>query len=241
MLVEGIFSGGNGMVHDYVNKLVDWMSVHRNEENAEPMKKYMRNQFEFLGIKTPQRTALLREFLKEHGKPHLEDLSETVLGLWELPEREFQYIALALLEKDVKKLTESHVKLAEKLIVTKSWWDTVDHLATRIVGTILKKHPVLIKPFTGTWIQSDNFWLQRTAILFQLKYKKDTDEALLYRYIRMCKDSKEFFIQKAIGWALREYSKTNPESVKRFVESEELAPLSKREALKVIKKATESH
>jgi 3-methyladenine DNA glycosylase AlkD len=229
------------MEHGYVNKLADWMRSHRNEENAGPMKKYMRNQFEFLGIKTPERIALLREFLKEHGKPHFEDLSETVLALWELPEREFQHIALTLLEKDVKKLSEEHVKLAEKLIVTKSWWDTVDHLATRIVGTILKKHPELIEPYTRKWIQSDNFWLKRTAILFQLKYKKDTNEALLYHYIRMCKDSKEFFIQKAIGWALREYSKTNPESVKRFVDSEELAPLSKREALKVIKKSKERH
>jgi 3-methyladenine DNA glycosylase AlkD len=229
------------MVYDYVNKLVDWMRSHRNEEHAEPMKKYMRNQFEFLGIKTPERTALLREFLKEHGKPKFEDLEETVLLLWELPKREFQYIALSLLEKEVKKLSEEHVKLAERLIVTKSWWDTVDHLAPRIVGMILKKHPELIEPYTGKWIQSDNFWLKRTAILFQLKYKKDTDEALLYHYIRMCKDSKEFFIQKAIGWALREYSKTNPESVKRFVDSEELAPLSKREALKVIIKAKESH
>jgi 3-methyladenine DNA glycosylase AlkD len=227
------------MVQTYVVQLKEWMYQHRNEENSVPMKKYMRDQFEFLGIKTPERTALLREFLKQYGKPPFEHLNDIILALWELPEREFQYIALTLLEKEVKKLSEEHLLLAETLIVTKSWWDTVDHLATKIVGTILKSHPQLIEPYTRRWIQSDHFWLNRTAILFQLKYKDDTDESLLYHYIRMCKDSKEFFIQKAIGWALREYSKTNPESVLRFVESEELAPLSKREALKIIKKMSE--
>jgi 3-methyladenine DNA glycosylase AlkD len=224
------------MADIYVKPLVQWMNEHRNEENAKPMKKYMRDQFEFLGIKAPQRNALLKEFLKEYGKPRLEELPQTVLALWELPEREFQYIALTLLEKDVKKLSDKHLALAETLVVTKSWWDTVDPLSTNIIGTILKKHPKWIEYYTGKWVQSDHMWLQRTAILFQLKYKKETDEQLLYEYIRMCKDSKEFFIQKAIGWALREYSKTNPESVIKFVESEHLPPLSKREALKIIKK-----
>jgi 3-methyladenine DNA glycosylase AlkD len=228
--------GGRAMADIYVRQLVQWMNQHRDEENAKPMKKYMRDQFEFLGIKASQRNALLREFFKEHGKPHLEELPQIVLALWELPEREFQYIGLTLLEKDVKKLSDEHLTLAETLVVTKSWWDTVDHLAANIIGTILKKHPKWIGHYTRKWIQSDYIWLQRTAILFQLKYKKETDEQLLYHYIRMCKDSKEFFIQKAIGWALREYSKTNPESVIRFVESEHLAPLSKREALKIINK-----
>jgi 3-methyladenine DNA glycosylase AlkD len=226
------------MIDVYMSKLIQWMNQHRSEDNAKLMKKYMREQFEFLGIKVPERQSLLKEFFKKHGKPCLEDLPEVVLALWELPEREFQYIALSLLEKNVKKMSEEHLKLAETLIVSKSWWDTVDHLATRIVGTILKNYPELIAPYTRKWIQSDNFWLNRTAILFQLKYKTDTDESLLYDYIRMHKDSGEFFIQKAIGWALREYSKTNPGSVKRFVESEELAPLSRREALKIIKKTS---
>jgi 3-methyladenine DNA glycosylase AlkD len=228
--------GGKTMADIYIRQLVEWMNQHRNEENAKAMKKYMRDQFDFLGIRAPQRNALLREFLKEHGKPRLEELPQMVLALWELPEREFQYIALTLLEKDVKKLSDEHLSLAETLVVTKSWWDTVDYLAANIIGTILKKHPKWIEHYTRKWIQSDHMWLQRTAILFQLKYKKETDEQLLYQYIRMCKDSREFFIQKAIGWALREYSKTNPESVIRFVESEHLTPLSKREALKIIKK-----
>jgi len=166
----------------------------------------------------------------------LKELDEILLALWNEPEREFQYAALFLLEKNTKKLTSEHIELAEKLIITKSWWDTVDYLAANIVGTILKKQPKLISTYAEKWIHSNNIWLQRTALLFQLKYKKETDELLLYRYIRTCISSKEFFIQKAIGWVLREYSKVDPDSVIRFVESEDLPALSRREALKVINK-----
>jgi len=220
----------------YVDRLVEWMKEHRNEKEAEPMSQYMRNQFAFLGIKTLQRKQLLKDFFTRYGLPPLKELDEILLALWNEPEREFQYAALFLLEKNTKKLTSEHIELAEKLIITKSWWDTVDYLAANIVGTILKKQPGLISTYAEKWIHSNNIWLQRTALLFQLKYKKETDELLLYRYTRTCISSKEFFIQKAIGWVLREYSKVDPDSVIRFVESEDLPALSRREALKVINK-----
>ena len=120
------------------------------------------------------------------------------------------------------------------MIVHKSWWDTVDATA-KYVGVFFKKHPHLTKPTTLRWITSDNRWLQRMAIIFQLAYKKETDVDLLFEYVLRKADSEEFFIQKAIGWALRQYAKIDAAEVKRFVEVTDLKPLSKREALKHFK------
>ena len=125
------------------------------------------------------------------------------------------------------------------MIITKSWWDTVDRIASRLVGFYFREHKELIEPYTEKWMYYGNMWLQRTALLFQLKYKKETDTDLLFGYIQALAESPEFFIQKAIGWALREYSKTAPKTVKQFVDSTLLAPLSKREALKIINKGLE--
>jgi len=205
-----------------------------NRENAFFMEKYMRNQFPFLGIKTPERRELLREFFEETGilsKPYDEKF---VWGLWGLEEREFQAAALDYMEKSLKKLEKVHLNGIEKLITTKSWWDTVDMLSAKAVGKIAADHPEVIKETIDNWAYGDDLWLRRSAILFQLKYKQKTNEELLYRYCKENGDSKEFFIQKGIGWALREYSKTNPESVKRFIARTPLSKLSIREGSKYI-------
>ena len=206
------------------------------------MKRYMRDQFEFYGIKTPGRKEFQKEFLEKNGFPSAELLEPIIKELWELPQREYQYFTVGLMEKVLKsrkplpKPAQEMIGLFEYLITTKSWWDTVDGIAIRLMGLFFQKHPEFIKPCTNKWIQSDNIWLQRTAILFQLKYKDKTDEALLFNTIKKLTDSDEFFIQKAIGWALREYSKTYPQRVIKFVQETQMAPLSKREALKVVKK-----
>ncbi len=114
-----------------------------------------------------------------------------------------------LLAKKAKKAEICRVDLYEYLILTKSWWDTVDYLAARMVGTHFQKFPTITKDYTEKWMDSENMWLQRTAILFQLGYKKNTDLKLLTNYIERLLGSKEFFINKAIGWILREYSKTD--------------------------------
>jgi 3-methyladenine DNA glycosylase AlkD len=123
--------------------------------------------------------------------------------------------------------------LLERLITTKSWWDSVDSIAP-LVGELARKYPELVEENINHWSKHDNYWLRRASILFQLKYKDETNEALLYDYMVKNADSKEFFIQKAIGWALREYSKTNPKSVKAFIEGNQLAPLSIREGSKYL-------
>ena len=210
------------------------------EQNANPeaavlMRAYMRNQFEFLGIKSPAAKGLFRELMKERGLPELEHLEAIVKALWDWPEREYQYVALNILDKLQKKLTLVSVPLLEHLITTKSWWDTVDSIAIHNVGKLLRQYPEDRDRTLAPWRCSENFWLRRTTLLCQLDYKSDTDERLLFALVEENRVSSEFFIQKAIGWALREYSKTAPETVKSFVSSTELAPLSRREALKWMK------
>lgn len=223
-------------MNNYLDLLISKLEPHADANNARPMEKYLRDLFPHLGIKKPERTRLLKEFVNEHGHPDITQIEPIVRRLWELPHREYQYVALSFLERVQKNLSNNDIELLEFLIVNKSWWDTVDIIAAKLVGTVFKNYPSLIKIYTPEWVHSDNTWLQRSALLFQLKYKQDTDTDLLYSYIDKLKTSKEFFIQKAIGWILREYSKTNPQSVLQYIESTQLASLSRREALKYMKK-----
>ncbi len=208
------------------------MRQYADPENAVPMKRYMRDQFDFLGIKSPQRRSLLREFFAEAGLPPVEELDAIARRLWRLPHREFQYVAIDVLEKRRRRLTPAHVTLCEHLITTKSWWDTVDGLAANVIGSILQSHPAIRDATINQWRLSENLWLRRTTLLFQLKYKEATDWHLLRSIITENLDSSDFFIRKAIGWVLREHSKTDAETVVNFVRTTDLSPLSKREALK---------
>lgn len=208
--------------------------ANSSEENAKPMKKYMRDQFDFFGIPSTARREISKEFMKSKPLPEGEAMRKVVKELWSLPEREYQYFGMELFMKLNKQWNEKEHVLIEELIVNKSWWDTVDYIASHIAGDYFKKFPDQIETVTGKWNHSKNIWLQRTSLLFQLKYKKQTDFKLLSRYIQQLSGSKEFFIKKAIGWILREYSKTNPVTVKKFLKEHPLAPLSKREAMKVM-------
>ncbi|MFD0587471.1 DNA alkylation repair protein [Paenibacillus sp. GCM10027627] len=212
--------------------LVETFRQNGNEQNAKKMDAYMKNHFVHLGIKAPIRRQLTKEFVKEHPFQ-----KEWVSTLWELPEREFQHVATdwLCLGQVKKSLTADDLPLLERLITTKSWWDTVDALAAHPVGAIFRSDEQARDEYVKRWNESDNMWLNRTAILFQLHYKKETDESLLYSTIARHMDSKQFFHQKAIGWALREYAKVNPQSVIAFVEANPLKPLSRREALKHLK------
>ena len=173
--------------------------------------------------------------MTEQGLPEPEHLEAIVKALWGWPEREYQYAALTLLDKSQKKLTLASVPLLAYLITTKSWWDTVDSIVIHNLGKLLRQYPAGRDLTLAPWRCSENLWLRRTTLLYQLDYKTDTDERLLFALVIENRDSSELFIQKAIGWALREYSKTAPETVKSFVDSTELAPLSRREALKWMK------
>jgi 3-methyladenine DNA glycosylase AlkD len=139
---------------------------------------------------------------------------------------------MGLLGRFEKRIPENFITTLEYLILTKPWWDTVDALASHPVGTHFQRFPAVKRKYLGKWRKSKNIWLRRTAILFQLGYKKETDFDLLSDIIRENLGSDEFFINKAIGWALRQYAYTDPKAVRRFVRETRLHSLSRREATK---------
>lgn len=219
-------------VHRYWQPLHESFEAVADPEKAVAMEKYMRNQFAFFGISSPKRQELLSRFIRENGLPESDTISEIMTNAWQIPQREMQYAAMFVMQKLIKKLPKTIIELFEQLIVEKSWWDSIDFIAPNLVGRHFQCFPEIRDETLSTWMLSGDFWLQRSCLIFQLKYKDQTDEALLFELCKQLAGEKEFFIRKAIGWALRQYARTAPQAVKYFVDSTDLQPLSKREALK---------
>ncbi|MGD1840147.1 MAG: DNA alkylation repair protein [Thermonemataceae bacterium] len=219
---------------DYVQAVVDRFSQAANAEQANKMARYMKNNFSFFGIKTPLRTTITKEITQQYGTPDYQNLAAIVQSLYKQPQRELHYYALDLVWQIRKQWKEDLISLLEEMVIQKSWWDTVDMIASKLIGAYFSNFPTSREAYIHQWIASDSLWLQRTALLFQLKYKEKTDVKLLAFCIERVMTSQAFFIQKAIGWALREYAKTDQDWVKQFVLQHPLTPLSKREALKHI-------
>lgn len=219
-------------MHPYVASLKELFEQNADPVQAAPMKKYMRDQFDYLGIKSPLFRVLMKEFISAHGIPPVYELDVILRDLWSLPQREFQYAATSLLSRSENHLPAELISTIEYMIVMKSWWDTVDTISSGALGVHFQRFPKVQEKYLAKWRASDNIWLRRAAILFQLNYKKETDFALLCEIIRENLDSKEFFINKAIGWSLRQYARTDPRAVKKFVKATPLQPLSRREAMK---------
>lgn len=222
----------NNSLNCYVQELARIYQKHTDVAFADWSKNYLRNQFEFLGIRTPIRRKITKQFIKENGLPPKEKLKDIIFMLWDLPEREYQKAALDILEKAKKELSKDDTSWLASLITKKSWWDTVDVLSPHIFGYLFSVNSELIDSYAEKWIEDENIWLQRSAILYQLHYKDKTDEERLFQFILRRANSDEFFVQKAIGWILREYAKTRPDNVRTFVTNHNLKALSKREALK---------
>jgi len=219
----------------FINTLELAFKKNSNPENAFAMSKYMKNNFPFFGIKTEDRRRIFKEIWKQNKNKVAENVREIALELYSKPEREFHYCAIEILIKELKgNYKKEDIQLIEKLILKNSWWDSVDTIAKNILGEYLLEFPSETKNVIARFSKSDNMWLNRSAILFQLGYKQKTDADLLFSESLKQAHSKEFFIQKAIGWALREYAKSNPEAVKEFVKTSNLKPLSTKEALKNI-------
>jgi 3-methyladenine DNA glycosylase AlkD len=219
---------------DYIELLETEFTQNLDAVNALQQKAYMRNQFDFYGISAGKRREITKPFLEKVYLPDKKELKMLVQTLWLKSEREYQHFAMDLTLKYIKKLEPKDMELFEYMVVNKSWWDTVDMVAVRLMGAYFKQYPETIEPQVNKWLNSNNIWLQRSALLFQLKYKMDIDTQLLSCCINNLLGSKEFFINKAIGWVLREYSRSNPEWVLDFVAKTELHPLSKREALRLM-------
>ncbi|GAA1656178.1 DNA alkylation repair protein [Catellatospora bangladeshensis] len=199
---------------------------------APAMRAYLREQFPFLGVPAPQVQATVRAVLAGSPRPDAATLREAALDCWARDEREFQYAACVLLRRHARTLDAGFLDTARHLIVTKSWWDTVDTLAAHVVGALVARHPHLVRVMDA-WAAGDELWLARTALLHQLTYKAGTDAERLLRYCAELAPHPDFFIRKAIGWALREHAKTDPAAVREFVAAQPgLSGLSRREALK---------
>ena len=211
-------------------------SSYRNAadaERAEAQRAYMRDQFPYLGITTPERRRLSRVVLKGSSRPSTSDCVALALRCWQLPEREFRYFAIDYLIAHVKQCDSSLLTTLRALITADSWWDTIDPLATRVVGPLVAADSSLLATMDA-WVRDENLWIARTAILHQLHDKTATDEKRLFEYCTLQAGHQDFFIRKAIGWALREYAYTAPEAVRAFLDRERdrLSPLSVREAAK---------
>jgi len=221
-------------MHAYIKPLSKAFEKAADPIVAEGQKAYMKNHFPFFGMKTEIRRGITSAHFKTQGLLDENSLYTVIYELWSLPQREFQYAAVELLHFHRKIFSRETIGCIEYCLTNKSWWDTVDALNTLGAGIYFEKFPDRIKTITGRWNRSNDIWLNRSSLLFQLKYKSGTDLELLSKYIVRLSTSKEFFIRKAIGWVLREYAKTDPQWVQKFVIENQLSPLSKKEALKNI-------
>lgn len=219
-------------LHPYWAPLAQPLAAAGNATDAAAMQRYMKDVAPFFGVKTPRRRALLKAHMDRYGLPEVVELTGICRSAFAQQEREWHYCAVDLLQRMARKLGPDQLALVEELITTKSWWDTVDLLAGNVAGVILQRHRAEVHALSDRWNRSDDRWLVRTAILFQLKWKAATDQALLFALVRNHAAHPDFFIRKGIGWALRSYAYTDPEAVRRFVAHTTLSPLSRREAVK---------
>ena len=215
-----------------VEELVKELKAVGIPKDAVAMKAYMKNKFEFLGVKTPARRKLTKAFFKQQTDSVID--WDFINEAWSNSYRELQYAALDYLETRKKLLTPSDLPRLKKLAQTKSWWDTIDFL-DRLVGSIIARFPET-KEIILAWSRDEDIWLRRLAIDYQLLRKEETDTEFLEKILANNLGQTEFFINKAIGWALRDYSKTNPDWVRAFIERHraEMAALSIREGSKYL-------
>lgn len=220
-------------MHPYLKEITKIYKANADAMIAAGAKAYLLNQFEFFGIKTPLRRKLCKEFYAKHPVKDHEEMKTIVKESFGQPQRELHYFAIELVGHQKKLWCKKTLPLIEWMITHKSWWDSVDSTNTHIISKFFILFPEYIPTYTSKWNLSSNKWLQRMSILFQLTYKKNTNTKLLSTYIEHCIHEQDFFIRKAIGWALRAYTYQDVKWVKAFVKAHPtLSPLSKREALK---------
>ena len=204
---------------------------------AEGARRYMKSEMPFHGVPAPLLRSICRELFRAQPLPDAASWRDEVLGIWRGAKfREERYAAIELAGLRRARAFEDLEALPvyEEMIVTGAWWDTVDAIASHRIGALLRSHPAEMKRTLREWSQGENLWKRRTAILAQLGFKEETDVPFLYACIEPSLDSKEFFLRKGIGWALRQYARTDPDEVARYILAKRaaLSPLSRREAAK---------
>ncbi|MFV0558248.1 MAG: DNA alkylation repair protein [Enterococcus sp.] len=205
----------------------------KNPELAAPMAAYMKHHFIFAGVKKPERALLTKELLKDSKNWSFQTLQSEIFWYYNQEEREYHYLAIELFVKNVKKMTIDELASFLSLVAQHQWWDSVDSWRKGF-GDWVKNHPEQLTVVYAWFYQHEDFWFRRLSIILQLQQKVATDTQLLKQAILFDQETPEFFIQKAIGWSLREYSKTNPEWVSDFLVHHQLSKLAVREASKYL-------
>lgn len=220
----------------FVLSIRDTLAPLADEKKARLMQAYMRDQFEFLGISTPQRRIATMPLLRMQSSASGDALIDIAKSLWMLPQREYQYVAIDLLARHWKALSMSHLDDLLQLVQQRSWWDCVDGLAG-VAGDVIRAaraHDPTVQKAMDAALRHPDMWVRRVAMLHQLGWRADTDAARLYSYARELSSEPDFFIRKAIGWALRDYARHDPQAIREFIlqARAQLSPLSVREAMK---------
>lgn len=221
--------------HRLVRDLKAPFETAANADIAAGQAAYMKNRFRFLGLTKPVRAALQKPIFKSCPVEDEATLAGLLETLWAFDCREYHYAALDLAVACQKIHTPALLPVLTRMTKANQWWDSIDPLAANLIGRLALRYPALNGEI-ASWIHQDDFWLRRVAILFQLKHKAKTDAALLFSLCEQTLHEKEFFIRKAIGWALREYAKTNPHAVWKFTQAHrpQMSGLSYREATRRI-------
>jgi 3-methyladenine DNA glycosylase AlkD len=219
----------------YLQLITDRFTNEGDPLRAEQQRAYMKHKFGYCGLKAAQWMAIAKELFATHGMYTGKALEEFVMLCYDQEYREIQYVGLQMMQSKLKEQDKAWIKVLEKCIQTQSWWDTVDWLA-KLAGIHFKRFPEFQHEYAYKWITSDHMWLQRVAIIHQLFYKEATDEKLLFDLISRVAGSKEFFIRKACGWALRQHAKVYPQHVRSFLKKQNLSGLTIREAMKQLDK-----
>jgi len=226
----------NREVHPLTELIRQILANSANPENAAPMQAYMKSEMPFRGVKAGDRKAIFSHVIKKVPVKSLDEYERIIRELWYANYREERYMAVTLARRFKKFQVIEMLPLYKMMIQTGAWWDYVDELAAHLVGSLLRKYPDEIKPILKQWIEDEDVWIRRSAILAQLQFKGETDAKLLFEFCESRLDESVFWITKAIGWALRAYSKTEPFAVRSFVDHhrDRMSRVTLKEAVKYI-------
>ncbi|MBO57525.1 MAG: hypothetical protein CMA77_00800 [Euryarchaeota archaeon] len=221
---------------EIANHIRKKLSKHANPQDAAHMQRYLKTSMDFYGVKSPIHNEIVAEVKKLFPITNQEEYNLIITHIWDLSHREEKYISIKLARKWKQFITLDAISVYEKMIREGQWWDFIDPISQGLVGILLMNNRKEMNEILDKWITDENLWIRRSAILAHLKHKENMDQEKLFSYCIQCAHEKEFFIQKAIGWVLREYSKTQPEGVSNFIEenNELLSNLSIREGMKHI-------
>lgn len=210
------------------------LSTRADAEKAVGMAAYMKTDMPFYGVQKKGRTEVFRLIKRDIPIPDNSAYRAAIEALWEQPHREEKYLAIGIAKAYTKYVRIENLDLYRRLIVEGAWWDFVDEVAIHCVGIVYLNERRQIEPTIEAWIDDDIMWLRRTSLISPIKHKAETDYKMLFDHCLRRAGEKEFFIRKAIGWTLREYSKTEPQRVRRFLleHRDQWSGLSFREAAK---------